>query len=108
MKAIVVILLILAAIFAYLKFGPDSQKKASPAAAPQTTAPTPSAPAAAAQTAAPAAQTPPRPTSTVTEEINSVINYGIGATQLKAKQRATTKINEAAQKNNRDLEEALK
>ena len=94
MKAIVIILLIIAAIFVYLKFGSDSQKKATPSTAPQT--------------AAPAPQTQPRPTSTVTEEVNSVINYGIGATQLKAKQRATTKINDASKKNNRDLEEALK
>lgn len=104
MKAIVIILLILAAIFVYLKFSPDhTQKKTAAPTATQTAAPTASP-----QTTAGTAQTPPRPTSTVTEEVNSVINYGIGATQLKAKQRATTKINEAAQKNNRDLEEALK
>ncbi len=108
MKAIVIILLIIAAIFVYLKFGSDSQKKATPSTAPQTAAPQRTAPSTAPQTAAPAPQTQPRPTSTVTEEVNSVINYGIGATQLKAKQRATTKINEASQKNNRDLEEALK
>ena len=104
MKAIVIILLILAAIFVYLKFSPDhTQKKTAAPTATQTAAPTASP-----QTTAGTAQTPPRPTSTVTEEVNSVINYGIGATQLKAKQRATTKINEAAQKNNRDLDEALK
>ena len=112
MKAIVIILLILAAIFAYLKFSPDhTQKKTAAPTATQTAAPAATqtaAPTASQQTTTGAAQTTPRPTSTVTEEINSVINYGIGATQLKAKQRATTKINEAAQKNNRDLEEALK
>ena len=103
MRVIVVILLIIAAIFAFLKFSPNSQKKASPSSTPpQTAAPAqPAAPADAPQKAA-------KPTSTVKEEVNSVINYGIGATQLKAKQRATTKINEANQKHNRDIEEALK
>ncbi len=108
MRVIVIILLIIAAIFAFLKFSPGSQKKASPSTPSQTVAPAhaPAPPQAAAPDAAP--QKAAKPTSTVTEEVNSVINYGIGATQLKAKQRATTKINEANQKHNQDIEEALK
>lgn len=45
--------------------------------------------------------------SSIAQDVGNVVDYGIGAAQLKAKQRATTKIQEAQDRHNRELEAAL-
>ena len=44
----------------------------------------------------------------VADDVNSVVNYGIGATQLKAKQNMQNKIQQINQQKNKELERALK
>ena len=44
----------------------------------------------------------------VADDVNSVVNYGIGATQLKAKQNMQNKIQQINQQKNKELENALK
>ena len=45
---------------------------------------------------------------TITDDVNSVVNYGIGATQLKAKQNMQNKIQNIQQRKNKEMEDALK
>ena len=45
---------------------------------------------------------------TVADDVNSVVNYGIGATQLKAKQNMQNKIQNIQQRKNKEMEDALK
>ena len=45
---------------------------------------------------------------TVADDVNSVVNYGIGATQLKAKQNMQNKIQNIQQQKNKEMEDALK
>lgn len=45
--------------------------------------------------------------STVADEVNGVINYGIGATHLKAKQHSEARISNIKKKHNQQLEKAL-
>ena len=44
----------------------------------------------------------------VADDVNSVVNYGIGATQLKAKQNMQNKIQNIQQRKNKEMEDALK
>ena len=58
-------------------------------------------------------QTQPQPQQqpqrrTITDDVNSVVNYGIGATQLKAKQNMQNKIQNIQQRKNKEMEDALK
>jgi len=45
---------------------------------------------------------------TVADDVNSVVNYGIGATQLKAKQNMQNKIQNIQQRKNKEMEDALR
>lgn len=45
---------------------------------------------------------------TIADDVNSVVNYGIGATQLKAKQNMQNKIQNIQQRKNKEMEDALK
>jgi len=69
------------------------------------------------QPAKPVVQQKPQPQSqpqqqpqrrTITDDVNSVVNYGIGATQLKAKQNMQNKIQNIQQRKNKEMEDALK
>ncbi|MDD3694824.1 MAG: hypothetical protein PHG44_02515 [Lentisphaeria bacterium] len=42
------------------------------------------------------------------QEVMSAVDYGIGATQLRAKKSATEKIDKISGQHNKDLEDALK
>lgn len=114
MKALIVILLIVLGIIAYVLVGGDG-KKANRQSAPQQTTvtapaqasvqePQPPVPAAQAQPA----QAQPSTGSTVASEISGVINYGIGATQMQAKKNMTSKIKSINEKQNKDLDDALR
>lgn len=113
MRALIVILLIVLGIIAYVLVGGDSGKKGRRRPAPQQTS-TVTAPAQPApQEAQPQvqqAQTQAQQStgSTVSSEISGVVNYGIGATQIQAKKSATSKIKSINEKQNRDLEKALR
>ena len=60
-----------------------------------------------AQHSQPQAQQQPQRRS-VADDVNSVVNYGIGATQLKAKQNMQNKIQNIQQRKNKEMEDALK
>ncbi len=65
------------------------------------------------QPAKPQVQQKPQPQPqqqrrTVADDVNSVVNYGIGATQLKAKQNMQNKIQNIQQQKNKEMENALK
>ncbi|MGI5925430.1 MAG: hypothetical protein ACOX9E_15910 [Lentisphaeria bacterium] len=111
MRALIVILLIVLGIIAYVLVGGDSGKKGRRRPAPQQTS-TVTAPA---QPAPQEAQPQVQQTqaqqstgSTVSSEISGVVNYGIGATQVQAKKSATSKIKNINEKQNRDLEKAMR
>ncbi|MBR0457722.1 MAG: hypothetical protein IJJ26_00660 [Victivallales bacterium] len=53
-------------------------------------------------------QRPAEAATSVASEVNSVINYGMGATQIKAKKNAVQKIRSIENKHNQDLDNALK
>jgi outer membrane protein OmpA-like peptidoglycan-associated protein len=53
-------------------------------------------------------QQPQQQRRTITDDVNSVVNYGIGATQLKAKQNMQNKIQNIQQRKNKEMEDALK
>ncbi|MFA6930210.1 MAG: hypothetical protein WCT05_07775 [Lentisphaeria bacterium] len=63
-----------------------------------------------AKPAAPVKQQPTvkKSTQSLRQEVQSAVDYGIGATQLEAKKRAVKKIDQINEKHNKDLEEALK
>ncbi len=50
---------------------------------------------------------PPQQQGGIGSEIQGVINYGTGATPVKAMQRSKSKINDINQQHNRQLDEAL-
>ena len=57
----------------------------------------------------PKPQPQPQPQKrSVADDVNSVVNYGIGATQLKAKQNMQNKIQNIQQRKNKEMEDALK
>lgn len=49
-----------------------------------------------------------RPNQSLRQEIQSAVDYGIGAAQLEAKKRATNRIENVREQHNKDLEDALK
>lgn len=51
---------------------------------------------------------PPQQQGGIGSEIQGVINYGTGATPIKAMQRSKSKINDINQQHNRQLDEALR
>ena len=95
-------------------------KKPAPKTAPQVKAPAakPAQPQAAKlaqpQQPKPAPQQHPQQAQkpaqkpSVMDDVNSVINYGTGATAIQAKKRMTDKLNKAQGQHNRQLDEALK
>lgn len=48
------------------------------------------------------------PARSVGDDVNSVVNYGIGATQMKVKKNAQNRIQKINQQKNQELEDALK
>lgn len=116
MRALIVILLIVLGIIAYVLVGGDSGKKGRRRPAPQqtstVTAPAQPAPQEAQpqvqQTQVQQTQAQQSTGSTVSSEISGVVNYGIGATQVQAKKSATSKIKNINEKQNRDLEKAMR
>lgn len=48
------------------------------------------------------------PARSVGDDVNSVVNYGIGATQMKVKQNAQNRIQKINQQKNQELEDAPK
>ncbi len=74
----------------------------------------PAKPAAPVKPAAPAKQTSQQPAApkksnqSLRQEIQSAVDYGIGATQLEAKKRSVKKIDQISNKHNKELEDALK
>jgi hypothetical protein len=95
--------LLVAAVLAFM-FGCEP---AEPSAKPAS----PAAPAADTTATPPAKTTPPKsaPSSdkSLRQEVSDAVDYGIGATQLRAKQRATEKIENINQQKNAELEKAL-
>ena len=104
-----------AAALSLLLFACDNQigKKPTPKPAPQVKAPTMKKPAQP-QAAKPAQPQPPKPAPQQTQkpsmmdDVNSVINYGTGATAIQAKKRMTDKLNKAQGQHNKQLDDALK
>lgn len=70
----------------------------------------PAKPAAPVTPVQPAKQQPAakKNTQSLRQEVQSAVDYGIGAAQLEAKKGAVKKIDQINEKHNRDLEEALK
>ena len=108
-----------AVAFSLLLSACDNQigKKPAPKPAPQVKAPAAkkSAPQQAAKPAQPQAAKPapqqaqkPAQKPTMMDDVNSVINYGTGATAIQAKKRMTDKLNKAQGQHNRQVEDALK
>lgn len=61
--------------------------------------------------AKPAAQpevAPKKSSQSLRQEIQSAVDYGIGAAQVEAKKGAVKKIDQINEQHNKDLEEALK
>ena len=120
MKQLVIFLIILLAILALVFMKPAPKKAApskpsAPASTEQTVhhAPSPeelvnAAPKPEPPKAQPERQRPAEAATSVASEVNSVINYGMGATQLKAKKNAVQKIRSIENKHNQDLDKALK
>ena len=88
----------------------NAQSKKGPAPKPQPTKTVQKS-----QPAKPVVQQKPQPQPqqqpqrrTVADDVNSVVNYGIGATQLKAKQNMQNKIQNIQQRKNKEMEDALK
>ena len=79
----------------------NAQTKKGPAPKPQPTKPVVQ------QKPQPQPQQQPQ-RRTITDDVNSVVNYGIGATQLKAKQNMQNKIQNIQQRKNKEMEDALK
>ncbi len=73
----------------------NSCEPAKPAAAPANSA--------AQQQAA-----PQKNSQSLRQEIQSAVDYGIGAAQVEAKRGAVKKIDQISDKHNKDMEEALK
>lgn len=48
------------------------------------------------------------PSRSIGDDVNSVVNYGIGATQMKVKQNAQNRVQKINQQKNHELEDALK
>ena len=109
------LLLTCAATLSLLLSACDNQigKKPAPKPAPQVKAPATKKPAQP-QAAKPAQPQPPKPAPqqaqkpSMMDDVNSVINYGTGATAIQAKKRMTDKLNKAQGQHNRQLDEALK
>ena len=74
---------------------------------PSENAPQPAKPQVVQQKPQPQPQQQPQ-RRTVADDVNSVVNYGIGATQLKAKQNMQNKIQNIQQRKNKEMEDALK
>ncbi len=118
MKAFFILLAIIAIVLAIVLMKPAPAAKKHAVSAPEPTTQSVQKPHSAA-----AQPQPPPPQSSVSEqpsrveratgaagvvsEVNSVINYGMGATQLKAKKNATQKIRDINRKHNEDLEREL-
>ncbi|MBR4222665.1 MAG: hypothetical protein IKR81_16010 [Victivallales bacterium] len=109
-----------AAALSLLLFSCDNQigKKPAPKPASQTKTNTVKKPAAQPQAAKPAQPQPPKPAQqqvqkpaqkpSMMDDVNSVINYGTGATAIQAKKRMTDKLNKAQGQHNKQLDDALK
>ncbi|MBQ9366381.1 MAG: hypothetical protein IJT83_01270 [Victivallales bacterium] len=107
------------AALSLLLFACDNQigKKPAPKPASQTKTNTVKKPAAQPQAAKPAQPQPPKPAQqaqkpaqkpSMMDDVNSVINYGTGATAIQAKKRMTDKLNKAQGQHNKQLDDALK
>ncbi|NLF94607.1 MAG: hypothetical protein GX564_12045 [Oligosphaeraceae bacterium] len=72
----------------------------------------PAAPAAGEAATPPAKTAPAKPAAasgkSLRQEVSDAVDYGIGATQLRAKQKATATIDNINQQKNAELEKALK
>ena len=111
MKSILIILLIILAIFAVIFLKPTSGKAARQTSTQTEQTLDSPTPEDLVETTAPKTPEPQRPATTATtiaEEVNSVVNYGTGASQLKAKKNATQKIRNIQNQHNKNLEKALK
>ncbi len=88
-------------------------KKPAPKPAPQAKTNTVKKPAQP-QAARPTQPQPPKPAPQQTQkpsmmdDVNSVINYGTGATAIQAKKKMTDKLNKAQGQHNKQLNDALK
>lgn len=92
MKAVIVVLLLAIAALAFVFL---SSNKSSPKTPPPP------------QEQVRQPQPPAKPQhSTVADEVNGVINYGIGATQLKAKKNMESKLEKAKREHDQALEAA--
>ena len=102
MKALLAILVIIIAILAFMLTRPV-KKNGMGTTSPKSTE----------QQEIQASQPQPPPqeksskTGQIAEEVNSVINYGTGATAIKAKKNITQKLQGIQQKQNADLEREL-
>ncbi len=93
------------------------RKKPAPTPPPQSKTNTAKKPAKP-QATKPAQPQPPKPAPqqaqkpaqkpSMMDDVNSVINYGTGATAIQAKKRMTDKLNKAQGQHNKQLDDALK
>ncbi len=68
----------------------------------------PAKPAAPAKPASRQEAVPKKSNQSLRQEIQSAVDYGIGAAQVEAKKGAVKKIDQISDKHNKELEEALK
>jgi hypothetical protein len=91
MKFLLVVVLLILGIVLYVAFGPGGDDK---------TANTPTQ-------AEQAASNHPKSDTSLKEDVNSAINYGIGATQLKAKKHMSNKLDKINSGHTKELDEKL-
>ena len=105
MKALIAIVVIVIVILAYALTRPvkkEEPPKQAPSTTEQRTTQASQPPAAPAQ--------PPQKSKAgqIVDDVNSVINYGTGATAIKVKKNATQKLRDIQKTHNADLERELK
>ena len=92
MKFLLVLLLLALGVVLYFVFGPGGNDTNAAHDATQ---------------AQQAASHHPKSHTSLKEDVNSVVNYGIGATQLKAKKHMSNKIDKINKGHNKELNEKL-
>ena len=99
MKAVLCLLLIICAVVLFVLFGPsggtDKEQIPSPASTQQ------------AGTQQQQQQQPQRQTTSIREDVESAMGYGVGYTQFKAKQRSQQRLGEMQDKHNAEMEKLM-
>lgn len=96
MKFLLVLVLLILGFVLYLAFGPSHSAPATAPGAEKT-----------AQSGKPAASHHPNSKSSLADDVNSVVSYGVGYTQVKAKRHAAKKLDKINSTHTQELNDQL-